>query len=165
MKTTASLIAIFLATCVTPGLADTIPNNGVRVVVPAHDIARGEVIAVADLTYGTLPGTSSLSGIATSAHDLEGREARRFLRAGETVRNDDVRRPILVTKGSTVTMTFELPGVSLTAVGRAVSEGGLGESVTVLNPVSYRQITATVTGAGQVKAGIASSIITADAKP
>ncbi len=165
MKTTATFIAMFLSTTVAPGLADTIPNSGVRVVVPAHDIARGEVIAAADLTYGTLPGTSSLSGLATSARDLEGREARRFLRAGETVRTDDVRRPILVTKGSTVTMTFELPGVSLTAVGRAVSEGGLGESVTVLNPVSYRQITATVTGAGQVKAGSESSIITADAKP
>ncbi len=136
-----------------------------RVVIPTHDIARGEVIGKADLIYGTIPSTSSLSGIATSANDLDGREARRLLRAGETVRADDVRRPILVTKGSTVTMMFELPGVSLTAIGRAVSEGGLGESVTVLNPVSYRQITATVTGAGQVKAGDASGIVIAQAKP
>jgi flagella basal body P-ring formation protein FlgA len=165
MKTIFSLIAVFLFATSAPAHADTQQTDGVRVVVPTHDIARGEVIASADLVYGTIPSTSSLSGIVRSASELEGREARRFLRAGETVRNDDVRRPILVTKGSTVTMTFEVPGVSLTAIGRAVGEGGLGESVTVLNPVSYRQITCTVTGAGQVKAGDMSAIVTADAKP
>jgi flagella basal body P-ring formation protein FlgA len=165
MKTTSFFLAFSLIASITAALADTPVADGVRVVVPAHDIARGEVIAKADLIYGTIPSTSSLSGVATSANDLEGREARRLLRAGETVRADDVRRPILVTKGSTVTMTFELPGVSLTAIGRAVSEGGLGESVTVLNPVSYRQITAVVTGAGQVKAGDTSGIVIAQAKP
>jgi flagella basal body P-ring formation protein FlgA len=165
MKTKSCLLAMIFAAGVVPAFADTQQVDGVRVVVPTHDIARGEVIAAADLVYGTIPSTSSLSGIITSANDLAGREARRMLRAGETVRTDDVRRPILVTKGSTVTMTFDVPGVSLTAIGRAVSEGGLGESVTVLNPVSYRQITCTVTGAGQVKAGDASTIVTADAKP
>ena len=165
MKTTTALCALFLAAAIPAASADTLPPANVRIVVPDHDIARGEVIASSDLVYGTVPGTSSLNGIATSARDLEGHEARRLLRAGEAVRTDDVRRPILVTKGSTVTMTFDLPGISLTAIGRAVSEGGLGESVTVLNPVSYRQITATVTGAGQVKAGSASSVITADATP
>jgi flagella basal body P-ring formation protein FlgA len=165
MKKISLLFAISFAAPIMPALADTLPADSVRVVIPAHDIARGEVIAKADLSYGTLPSTSSVSGLITSVGDLEGREARRLLRAGETVRVDDVRRPILVTKGSTVTMTFELPGVSLTAIGRAVSEGGLGESVTVLNPVSYRQITATVTGAGQVKAGGSSVIVTAEANP
>jgi flagella basal body P-ring formation protein FlgA len=165
MKKRYSFFAMIFAAGIAPALADTQQAEGVRVVVPTHDIARGEVIAAADLVYGTIPSTSSLSGIATSASDLEGREARRFLRAGETVRTEDVRRPILVTKGSTVTMTFAVPGVSLTAIGRAVSEGGLGESVTVLNPVSYRQITCTVTGAGQVKAGDTAAVVTADAKP
>ena len=69
--------------------------------------------------------------------DSTGMEARRMLRAGEAVRADDVRRPIVVTKGQTVTMTFEAPGVQLTAMGRAMSEGGVGDTVTVQNPVSY----------------------------
>jgi hypothetical protein len=42
--------------------------------------------------------------------------------------------------------------VQLTATGKAMSEGGMGENVTVLNPVSFRQITAIVTGQGTVKA-------------
>ena len=92
------------------------------------------------------------SGIVTSMDELAGMETRRMLRAGEIVRVDDVRHPILVTKGSIVTMTFEAPGVVLTASGRAMSEGGMGDTVTVQNPVSFRMITATVTGAGAVRA-------------
>jgi flagella basal body P-ring formation protein FlgA len=164
MRIAASIFAICMASTALPALAETLQPDAVRVVVPVHDIARGEVIGNADLVFGALPATTSVNGVVTSFSDLEGREARRLLRAGEAVRTSDVRRPTLVTKGSTVTMTFDLPGVSLTAVGRAVSAGGLGESVTVLNPVSYRQITATVTGPGQVRAGDGAAIITAEQK-
>lgn len=128
-------------------------DTGIRVVVPAHDIARGETIADSDLSYQTIPAGQAFNGIVTSMDDLDGMQARRVLRAGETVRNDDVRHPILVTKGSTVTMTFVAPGVVLSATGKAVTEGGMGETVVVLNPVSYRQVSAVVTGAGQVRAG------------
>jgi flagellar basal body P-ring formation protein FlgA len=64
----------------------------------------------------------------------------------------DVRHPILVTKGQTITMTFDAPGVDLTAMGRALSEGGIGDSVTVQNPASFRMINAVVTGPGTVRA-------------
>ena len=133
-----------------PAFADT----GMRVVVPNHDIARGATIGEADLVYGTLPANNVFSGVATSMGELAGMEARRVLHAGEIVRLDDVRHPILVTKGSVVTMTFEAPGVVLTASGRAMSEGGLGDTVTIQNPVSFRMVTATVTAAGAVRATV-----------
>lgn len=133
---------------VAPAFADT----GMRVVVPSHDIARGATIAPSDLVYGTVPASNVFSGIVTSMDELAGMQARRLLHAGEIVRVDDVRHPILVTKGSIVTMMFEAPGVVLTASGRAMSEGGMGDTVTVQNPTSFRQITATVSGAGTVRA-------------
>jgi len=131
-----------------PAFADT----GVRIVVPARDIARGDTISESDLTYAFAEPANVLPGTVTNMDSLVGMQTRRVLRGGESVRVDDVRRPILVTKGSTVTMVFEAPGVVLTATGKAMSEGGLGESVTVLNPVSYRQITAVVSGQGTVRA-------------
>ena len=124
----------------------------VRIVVPARDIARGETISESDLTFATVAAQGVMPNTTTAMDDLIDMQARRVLRAGETVRGDDVRHPVLVAKGTTVTMSFEAPGVLLTATGRAMSEGGLGETVTVLNPVSFRQITATVTGPGSVKA-------------
>jgi flagella basal body P-ring formation protein FlgA len=142
-----------------PAFADT----GMRVVVPNRDIARGETISQGDLVYGTIPSTNVFSGVVTSMNALAGMEARRMLRAGEIVRSDDVRHPVVVTKGSIVTMTFEAPGVTLTASGRAMSEGGIGDTITVQNPVSFRQISCIVTGPGAVRASSSSLIIPASA--
>jgi len=137
-----------------PAFADT----GMRVVVPNRDIARGETISESDLVYGTIPSTNVFSGVVTSMDSLKGMEARRMLRAGEIVRSDDVRHPVVVTKGTIVTMTFLAPGVTLTASGRAMSEGGIGDTITVQNPASFRQISCIITGPGAVRA--ASSAMT-----
>jgi flagellar basal body P-ring formation protein FlgA len=138
--------------------------GGVRIVVPAHDIARGTTIEPSDLAYATVPDTV-MSGTVSRPDDLVGMQTRRVLHAGEGIRLDDVRHPVLVTKGSTITMTFEAPGIVLTASGRAMSEGGLGETVTVQNPASYRQVSAVVIGPGQVRATFASPRLASTAHP
>jgi flagella basal body P-ring formation protein FlgA len=143
---------------VAPARSDQKQDGSERVVVPTHDIQRGELISDADLAYVDMPTGRVLVSVVTSMNDLNGHEARRLLRAGETLRADDVRRPIIVAKGSAVSMTFEAPGIALTAVGRAMSEGGMGETVIVLNPVSYRQISGIVTGPGEVRAGDVTSV-------
>lgn len=155
LRTTLFACVALLLLPVLPALAG---ESGARVAVPARDIARGEIIADSDLTYGSATPGQMRGGLAVAIADLSGMQARRYLRAGELVMSSDVRRPVLISKGETVTMTFEMPGVSLTATGRALSEGGLGESVTVVNPVSYRQIMATVTGPGTVRADGAMSL-------
>jgi len=146
MKAIIFLVCGLLMAC--PAFAET----GARIVVPARDIARGETLGESDLTYIFVAPESVMAGTTTSMESVVGMQTRRVLRAGGSMRNDDVRAPILVTKGSTVTMLFEAPGVALTATGRAMSEGGIGDTVTILNPASYRQISAVVTGAGTVKA-------------
>src|SRR5258708_38071382 len=112
----------------------------VRVVVPAHDIARGDTIGENDLTYATVDGAALMSGVPTKMAEVLGLQARRTLSIGQPFRSDDVRRPVVVTKGQTVTMQFIVPGVELTAMGRAMSEGGVGDTVTIQNPASYRMI-------------------------
>jgi flagella basal body P-ring formation protein FlgA len=124
----------------------------VRIVVPAHDIARGDTIGDNDLTYATVDGAALMSGVPTKIDEVKGMQARRTLSAGQAFRGEDVRRPIVVTKGQTVTMQFIVPGVELTAMGRAMSEGGIGDIVTIQNPVSYRMISGTVIAPGTVRA-------------
>lgn len=128
-------------------------SGDVDVAVTARDIARGSVIAERDLIYQAVPAQRAASNVLRSIADAAGKEARRALRAGELIRATDVKRPTLVAKGSTVTMVFDAPGMRLTAVGRALTEGGEGESITVLNPTSYRQVDATVIAAGTVRVG------------
>jgi flagella basal body P-ring formation protein FlgA len=124
----------------------------VRIVVPAHDIARGDTISDGDLTYTTVDGAALMSGVPTKIDEIKGMQARRVLAAGQPFRGEDVKKPIVITKGETVTMQFILPGVELTAMGRAMSEGGIGDSVTIQNPASYRMISGIVTAPGTVRA-------------
>jgi len=141
-------------------------DANVAVAVPARDIARGEVIAAGDLDLVDVPAARTRASILTRIADIAGFEARRSLRAGELVRASDVKKPVLVAKGSMVTMIYEAPGLRLVATGRAMSAGGAGDTVTVLNPVSYRQFEATVLAAGTVApAGLAATNLLASSRP
>jgi len=135
-----------------------------RIVVPARDILRGEVLGETDLTYADVTSSGLSPATVTKFETLTGMQTRRTLRAGESLRPDDVRRPVVVTKGQTVTMTFTAPGVELSAMGRAMGEGGLGDTVTVQNPVSFRMVTATITGPGTVRAEAAMPLVNARRK-
>jgi flagella basal body P-ring formation protein FlgA len=143
------ILSLFLAAMqlmMLPAAAET----GVRIVVPARDIARGETISDSDLTYATVPGAALMAGTVTNFAVVKDMEARRMLHAGEALRADDVRHPIVVTKGQTITMLFRAPGVELSAMGRAMGEGGVGDTVTVQNPSSFRMIIGVVSAPGTV---------------
>jgi len=146
-------IAIALMLAVLPSLAGpAFAETGVRIVVPAHDIARGQTIMDSDLTFATVPGTALMAGTVTTFAAVKDMEARRMLHAGEALRTDDVRRPVVVTRGQTITMLFHAPGVDLTAMGRAMGEGGVGDTITVQNPSSFRMIIGVISGPGTVTA-------------
>jgi flagella basal body P-ring formation protein FlgA len=147
-----ALILALFALLPLPALAVATQDVGVRVVVPVHDIPRGQTISESDLTYATLPGNAMMAGVVTSVTVAKDMEARRMLRAGEAFRSDDVRRPIVVIKGETVTMLFNAPGVELTATGRAMGEGGVGDTVMVQNPASFRMINGVISAPGTVVA-------------
>jgi len=148
-KITLGLFAILPALLLVTGSAFA---GTVRIVVPAHDIARGETIGEADLTFSTVDGSALMSGVPTRIDEVKGMQTRRMLSAGQPFRAEDVRRPIVISKGQTVTMQFVAPGVELTAMGRAMSEGGVGDTVTIQNPVSYRMIAGIVVAPATVRA-------------
>jgi flagella basal body P-ring formation protein FlgA len=133
------------------------PDNQVELVVPTHDIARGETIGDDDLTTKLVPALRASGTFIRDLQDVAGREAKRALRAGEIIRSSDLKRPTLVAKGATVTMVFEVPGMALTSTGRALAEGGEGDTIAVLNPTSYRQVSAVIIGPGTVRVGAAGS--------
>jgi len=152
MKRTLILLAMLLIGAAVLTRATSASAATVRVVVPAHDIARGDTIGENDLAFATVDGSALMSGVPTKMEEIKGMQARRMLSAGHPFRVEDVRRPVVVTKGQTVTMQFAAPGVELTAMGRAMSEGGVGDTVTVQNPVSYRMVSAIVVAPGTVSA-------------
>lgn len=163
MKRTLLILALLLIGATVLLRASSAFAATVRVVVPAHAIPRGDVIGEDDLTFATVDGNALMAGVPTKMEEVKGLQTRRVLAAGQPFRTEDLRRPIVIAKGQTITMQFAAPGVELTAMGRAMSEGGIGDTVTVQNPVSYRMVSATVIAPGTVRATgtIAASLNTA----
>ena len=82
---------------------------------------------------------------------IVGQAARRPLAEGRPIRAGDLEPPLLVRRKSIVTIILETPSMTLTAQGRALEDGALGDPVRVENTQSRRTIEATVDGPNTVR--------------
>lgn len=115
-----------------------------RVPVPAAPIARGSVITADMLAWTEIEAQRLAPGTALAADDLIGLAPRTSLRRGQTVRLADLDLPVAVPKDALVTIEFKVPGMVLTARGRALENAPMGGLVRVLNTRSHRTVMARV---------------------
>jgi flagella basal body P-ring formation protein FlgA len=134
-------------------------------VVPTHEIAQGQVLKVSDLAIERRPKASSSSTTLITIDQAQGLSAKHALRAGQVIRQADVAKPELVGRGETVTIVFQVPGILLTIVGKAVEPGALGDVISVVNVQSKHTIAATVIGPGRVSVNAPTARLAANATP
>lgn len=129
-------------------------DDAATIPVPLRDIARGQVIAYDDLVEQ--PVTGNVGGnVVTDIDAVIGMEARKPLRAGSTIAYSELREPVLVPKGSLVTLRVSLPGIELTTTAKSMDQGALGEVIRVMNMSSMRSVQAVVTGHGTAEVPVA----------
>jgi flagellar basal body P-ring formation protein FlgA len=133
-----------------------------EIVIVARNLARGEPLRESDVLVERRPRADVPADALTRLAAVVGQAARRALRAGQTIRPADLMKPDLVVRNDTVTIVFEVPGITLTARGKALASGADGETIEVLNPHSKRVLHATVSGPGTVTVGRGRTV-TADA--
>lgn len=114
---------------------------------------RGDTIVASDVGYvefdeSRLPGSTILV-----SDEIVGMAARHNLRPGVPIQINDLTRAVVVEKDSLVMMTLSQPGMHLTARGRALQDGGLGEVISVVNLQSKLKVEGVVTGPGAVAVG------------
>ncbi len=125
----------------------------VTLAVPAHGMNIGDIFSPADITETKLPRERVAPDAITNPQLLVGKAARRILRSGETVRAGDIAEPVVVHKGDLVTIALNTAGMQLTAQGKAVEDGAMGNSIRITNTQSGRVIDAAVVGPNQVVIG------------
>ncbi len=91
------------------------------------------------------------SDIVTDPAEFVGREAKRPLSAEGMVRRSDLRDPETVSKGMLVTMVFRSSAMLLTASGRALEGGSVGDFITVRNTQTKAVVDAKITGPNRVE--------------
>lgn len=122
--------------------------------VLTHNMRTGEIVRKDDISWIQVESDRVQRNVLTDADGLIGMAARRDIRARLPIRNGDVRRPILVPKGSLVTMILHMNSMTLTAKGRALEAGSLGDAIRVANTHSNTVIDATVSASGTVSVRI-----------
>ncbi|PWR19795.1 flagellar basal body P-ring formation chaperone FlgA [Zavarzinia compransoris] len=137
------ILAYGLAIPVKAEEATTIP-------VLLRDLGPGEVIGPDDLTEVTVTGRIA-GNVFTEMDEMIGLAARKTLRAGRAVARSEVRQPLLVTKGSLVTIRVSMPGIELATTAKAMEQGALGEVIKVMNLASLRIVQAVITGPGMAE--------------
>ena len=116
-----------------------------------HPVEHGEVLKASDLTIVRRPKTDT--GVVTDAKAVVGLAARHQLHPGQPLSAGDLMKPEIVQRNDTVTIVYQVPGVTLTLRGQAQETGALGDTISVLNAESKRVVQAVISGPDRVTVG------------
>ncbi len=123
----------------------------VEVAVAATHLLPGTILSAAHLRLARLPAERVPTSAVSAISDAVGKELRVQLPSGAPLPQSDLEAPTLVRREMRVLMLGDRPGLSLTAEGRALDSGALGEHVKVMNPLSKAVVDAVVIAEGRVR--------------
>ncbi len=101
----------------------------IEVPVLKENISSKAIISENDLSYIKVRSNevNQKSLIETSA--IVGKEAKKTLKAGEILTENDVKTPVLVTKSKMVKVIYKKKNLTLNYVGKALDDGSYGDFV------------------------------------
>jgi flagellar basal body P-ring formation protein FlgA len=114
--------------------------------VAAKNIRAGAVITASDIV------SPNDRDSMRRAVNIIGMEAIRTLYQGQPLYEEGLRKPTLVKRNAIVQMEFAKGAMSISAEGRALDQGGLGDRIRVMNLISSRVVVATISGTDSVRA-------------
>ncbi|RKQ72155.1 flagella basal body P-ring formation protein FlgA [Litorimonas taeanensis] len=116
-------------------------------VIANSTLRRGTQITAADLNIDT----DSESERVALLSQYVGMSVVRTISSGAEINPKDVAEPVQVKRNSTVKMIYRLGRLEITATGRALGEGRMGDIITVMNSESRKRVEGRVTGLGVVE--------------
>ncbi len=120
------------------------------VVVPTRLIKTDELIDAEDVALSRVKVLDLKQQFVADVNEVIGKSAARPLQSQLPIRLASVKRPYAVRKGDRVTIEARGGGLSIQAVGVTKSGAELGQTVTVTNSDSGKDIRATVIAPGVV---------------
>ncbi|WP_170755364.1 flagellar basal body P-ring formation chaperone FlgA [Ruegeria lacuscaerulensis] len=117
------------------------------IVVPTRTIRAKEIIAPTDL----VTKEQDVPGAVATPDILVGQEARVALYPGRPIRAGDFGPPALVDRNDLVVLVFDRQPLSITAEGRALGRGAVGDRIRVMNLSSRTTVTGLIRLDGQIE--------------
>jgi flagellar basal body P-ring formation protein FlgA len=136
-----------------------------EVVSVARPIDRGEILKSPDVLIERRPRAQVGPDILTDRDQAIGLAARNTLQPGRPIHVADLTKPPLVQRNETVSLVYQVPGIKLTARGKASESGAEGDVISVLNEQSKRTVQGVVVGPGRVVISTGSPRLAANIAP
>lgn len=111
-----------------------------EVFMPAHDIAKDEIIKEGDLIKIKVRSNRLRDDSVAVKDDLVGKQATRQIKADRPISSRDIREEIIVKKGQIVTAVYTHKGLQITSKTEAQENGAKGQRIKLLNTKSQREI-------------------------
>lgn len=121
-----------------------------NVLVLNRGMAAGESVGLADITVERRDAARIVGAALADPADAVGKTIRRTLSAGAVLSAGDLQSPRLVRRGDTVPLVSRAGGLEVRTTGRALSDAGIAERVSVENLASRKVIQGTVSADGAV---------------
>ena len=134
-----TLALICLPIHVHPAAAQTVASN--------HTIRSKSIIIKADL----IVLATSQPGPFQDPDQVAGMEARAILYPGRPIRKGDIGPPAVIERNQIITLVYAKGALRITAEGRALARGGIGDRIKVMNLASRATITGVITDPGIIK--------------
>lgn len=122
-----------------------------KVAVSTRNLQRGEKLNESDFVMRRTNTSSIGQSYLDSETTLLGMEVNRPIRSGSIIKVHDIREPIVIAKGDSVTLEANQGALQVSSVGIALANGRMGEQIRVQNSRSKRIVDARVTGPGQAE--------------
>jgi flagella basal body P-ring formation protein FlgA len=133
----------------------------VEVPVATRRLLPGTLLRPDDVRMARLRIGLIQTEVATTMDEAVGRVVRHLSMPGQPFPLIDLARQAVVLRGSRVTMSLQSDGIDLSAQGIATEPGGVGDQISIRNPLSGAIVQAEVTGPGTVRVAPGTQPLTA----
>ncbi|MDR0406813.1 MAG: flagellar basal body P-ring formation chaperone FlgA [Holosporales bacterium] len=100
----------------------------------------GDIIGAKDLTWKAVSEDRIGNSIIKDPQEIIGKTVCSFVRAEVPVRFTDVRKPILIKRNTFVMLRVKMQNLLATVRGKALEEGGCGDTIRVVNTQSGKVV-------------------------
>ena len=130
-------------------LCGLVTSVAAQTVVAAHPIRARSIISCGDISILDV----NTVGAITNVDEIIGKEARVNLYAGRAIRPSEIGSPAVIERNELVVMVYRVGLLSISAEGRVLDRGAVGELVRVMNLESRMTITGRVLLDGTIEVG------------
>jgi len=126
-------------------------SASIDAVVPTRVLPIDTVLEAEDVAVHRVKLTDLDHQFIVDVKDVIGKSAARPLQTNNPIRLGMVKKPYAVRKGDRVSIEARRGGLSIQAVGVTKSSGEIGQTVTVANADSGKELRAKIVGPGAVR--------------